>query len=119
MKALIFIALLTISSAFAATADYSCQVRGYRIDFFMTRDSSTTVWLTNTDHHHTITQGYVKVIEVKGTKSIYHFYGSNGKLDLTFNTEDTVNLPAVMPAHIDTTADGFLLIERLQCYKQN
>lgn len=115
----IFFILLSLSSAFAATADYSCQVRGYRVDFFMTRDSSTSVRLTNTNYYHTITQGYVKFIEVKGLKSIYHFYGSNGKLDLTFNTEDTINLPEIMPANINTTADGFLLIERLQCYKQN
>jgi hypothetical protein len=119
MKTLILIALMSFSSAFAATADYSCQVRGYRIDFFMTRDSSTTVWLTNTDTYSTISQGFVKSIEAKGTKSIYHFYGSNGKLDLTFNTQDTIDLPDEMSALIDTTADGFLLIERLKCHKQD
>lgn len=119
MKALFLFFVFTIGSVFAASADYSCQVRGYRIDFFMTRDSSTSVWLTNTDRHHTITQGYVKHIEVKGTKSIYHFYGQNAPLDLTFNTQDTINLPDVMSVKINTTADGFLLIERLECYKQN
>ena len=120
MKLLIIILMFLSSVCFAASADYTCQVRNYRVDFFLIRTSSSTVSLYNQRTYHMESQGFVNWIEDKGTKTIFHYSGSGvGKFDLIFQTQDTLNFPPQMTVWIDTFANGFTLWDRMLCSKTN
>ena len=118
MKILFVLMMFASSFCFAASADYSCQIRNYRVDFFLIRTTSSTIWLQDQNSYEMISQGFVSWIEDKGAKTIFHYRGSaGGKLDLIFQTQDTLNFPQQMYVWIDTTANGFTLWDRMLCSK--
>jgi hypothetical protein len=117
--ALIILMLISFNS-FAYDADYSCDLGQYRLDVTLTADKSTSMWLTDLNNRSVIAQGYAKVIEKVGDKSNYFFYpGIAEPVKLTFKTQDAIDFPDMIRGRIETKAGGFLLWEKMDCYKQN
>lgn len=117
MKGIIFFALLFSSlSSLAASADYTCHLRQYRIDLTLD-DRSTHMWLTDTMYYDTIFQAYTGWVEKVNDKTNFHFYPTVGHTVLTFKTQDTVELPAKLNGWINGRARGFPLWDSISCRK--
>lgn len=120
MKKFILTALMLMSlNGFAQTADYSCDIRRYRLDVTLTDSTSTSMWLTDTYNYSTIAQGYAKSISRSGDKTVFSFYpGQADPMKLAFKTQDITDLPDMIKGSIDTMAGGFILREKMDCYKR-
>lgn len=121
MKKLMLTSLMLISmNGFAQSADYSCDLGRYRLDVTLTPDTSTSMWLTDVYNHTTIAQGYAKAVSKVGDNTVYSFYpGQADPMKLTFKTQDIIVFPKIIKGSINTKAGGFLLIEKMDCDKQN
>ena len=119
MKMILFAGLMFLSlNGFAQSADYTCDIRRYRLEVSLTDSISTSMWLTDTDNHHTVAQGYAKTISRKDGKTIFSFYpGQADPMKLTFKSQDVIDLPSEIQGSIDTMAGGFILREKITCYR--
>jgi hypothetical protein len=114
-KILIAMTILLSSHSHAASADYRCEVRSYRVN--LTIDgSSTLMWLY--DYYGVLGFGYVNWIETKKDEKIFHFNLSNeGPAKLFFKSSSIEALPLKMTGWIEANARGFLLWDALKCHK--
>lgn len=120
MKKLLLASLMLLSmNGFAQTADYSCDIRRYRLDVTLTDSTSTSMWLTDTFNYTTIAQGYAGSISRSAGTTTFSFYpGQASPMKLAFKSQDIIDFPSVIKGSIDTMAGGFILRERMDCYKR-
>lgn len=120
MKKCMLTSLMLMSlNGFAQSADYSCDIRRYKLDVTLTDSTSTSMWLTDTNNYTTIAHGYAKSISRSGDKTIFSFYpGQADPLKLSFKTQDIIDFPNMIKGSIDTMAGGFILREKMDCYKR-
>jgi hypothetical protein len=120
MKKFMLASLMLMSlNGFAQSADYSCDIRRYRLEVTLTDSISTSMWLTDTNTHTTISQGYAKSISRTADKTIFSFYpGQADPMKLSFKTQDIIDFPDTIKGSIDTMAGGFILREKMDCYKR-
>lgn len=120
MKKLMLSSLMLLSlNGFTQSADYSCDIRRYRLDVTLTDSTSTSMWLTDTNNHTTVAHGYAKSISRSGDKTIFSFYpGQADPMKLSFKTQDIIDLPEAIKGSIDTMAGGFILREKMDCFKR-
>lgn len=108
--------LLTLSfQAFSQSADYDCDVRQYDVDLTLTQDTSTSMWFR--DRYDVLAMGYAGSLEKKEGKTIYHFYPQLGPIEITFITQDTIDLPKKLSGWIHVNAPFFVLWDKLECTK--
>ena len=101
--------------AFSYT-DYTCRVRQYQVDMTQTQDTSTSMRFM--DRHETLALSYAGCVEKSGSDSIYHFYpGQFGTIDITFKTQDTIDLPEKLTGTIYVKGNFFVLWDKLECTK--
>lgn len=106
-------------NTFAQSADYTCDVRQYRVDLNLRQDRSTHFWLTDTIQYDVIAQGFAASIEKRGNLTDYFFYPGNASpVMMTFKSEDIVNLPLKLSASIETKVRGFLLRDGMSCSRR-
>ena len=120
MKKLLLGCLTLLSlNVFADSADYRCDIRRYRLEVTLTDSTSTSMWLTDTDNRTTVAHGYAKSMARKGDKTIFSFFPGNADpMKLTFKSQDVLDLPEEIQGNIDTMAGGFILREKMDCYKR-
>ena len=121
MKNILLASLLIASfNSFAESADYVCGVQHYQVELTLSPDSNTSMWLTDTLPYETISQGFAEFVEKKGSTSTYHFYPAGAdEVQLTFKTQDVLDLPETLNGYIETKAHGFLLWDKLPCRRTN
>lgn len=62
--------------------------------------------------------GYAGSLEKNGTNTIYHFYpGQLGTIDITFKTQDTIDLPDKLSGTIYVSGSFFVFMDKLECSK--
>ena len=109
--------IMMSTHAFSYT-DYSCRVRQYQVDMTLTQDTSTSIRMM--DRHDTLALAYAGWVEKSGADSIYHFYpGQIGTIDLTFKTQDTIDLPKKLTGTIYVNGSFFVLWDKLECNRIN
>jgi hypothetical protein len=118
MKTLLMIFLVCISNhAYSLSEDYHCDVRQYDLDITLTQDRSTSMWFR--DRYDVLAMGYAGSVEKKGDKTIFHFYpGQFSPIDLTFKTQDTIDLPEKILGQIYISGPFFSLRDDLTCFRQ-
>lgn len=117
MKILLtFLFLSNFVLAFAITEDYHCEVRQYDVELTLTQDTSTSMWFKQ--NHQVLAMGYAGWVEKNGSKTIYHFYpGQFSPIEMTFKTQDTVDLPERLKGWISVSGPFFSLWDELLCLK--
>ena len=69
--------------------------------------------------HRTLATGYAATVQKVGDKTVYNFYpGQASPMKLVFKTQDIIDFPKVIKGSIDTMAGGFILREKMDCYKR-
>lgn len=118
MKTILLLLLVSISNhAFSLSEDYHCDVRQYDLDITLTQDRSTSMWFR--DRYDVLAMGYAGSIEKKGSNTIYHFYpGQFSPIDITFKTQDTIDLPEKIQGGIYISGPFFVLRDDLTCFRQ-
>jgi hypothetical protein len=102
--------------AFSRSEDYQCRARQYQVDLFLTQDTSTSMWFR--DRYDVLAMGYAGSVEKKSAKTIYHFYpGQLGTIDISFNTQDTIDLPDRLVGTIYVNGSFFVFYDTLECSK--
>jgi hypothetical protein len=117
MKMLILFLFLTLSQwSLAISEDYHCEVRQYDVDITLTQDTTTSMWFRQ--NHEVLAMGYAGWVEKKGAKTTYHFYpGQFSPIEMTFKTQDTVDLPNRLTGWISVSGPFFSLWDELNCVK--
>jgi hypothetical protein len=118
MKTLLLILLASTSTyVFSRTSDYDCTVRQYVVDLTLTQDTSTSMWLK--DRYDVMAMGYAGSLEKKEGNTIYHFYPQLGPIELTFRTQDTIDLPENLYGWIHVNAPFFVLWDKMECSRRD
>jgi hypothetical protein len=118
MKKIILLSIFIITSnLYAQSADYSCELRQYRLDLNLRQDRSTHLWVR--DYHGVIFQSFAGFVEKKGTNSHYHFYPAHSDpAVLILRTQDTIDLPNKLTGTINTKLRGFLIRDTFNCVRR-
>jgi len=118
MKTLFFVlTLMNSTMAFSRSADYQCRVRFYRVDLTLTQDTSTSMWFS--DHFEVLALGYAGSVESVEAQTVYHFYPQMGPIDITLQTQDTVDLPVKLSGRFEVNAPFFVLRDKLDCIRKD
>lgn len=108
---------LASTLSIAQTADYRCEVRNYDVYLTLTQDRSTS--LVMKENFHVLVTAYAGSIEKKSANTIYHFYPQLGPVDITFKTQDTVDLPSQLSGRIFVNAPYLFFSDKLNCKRTN
>ena len=119
MKILFLLMILILSvPTFALSEDYDCSVRQYDVQITLTQDTSTSMWFR--ERYDVLAMGYAGWVEKNGAKSIYHFYPAQfSPIEITFKTQDTIDLPAKLMGWISVSGPFFSLWDKLDCTKRD
>jgi hypothetical protein len=119
MKTFFILFLMGLSTfTYAFSEDYDCEVRQYDVNITLTQDTSTSMWFRQ--NYDVLAMGYAGWVEKKDGKSIYHFYpGQFSPIEITFKTQDTIDLPVKLRGMIYISGPFFSLWDELHCTRRN
>lgn len=101
----------------ARSADYRCDVRSYDVYVTLTQDRSTRLLLK--ENYHVLANAYAGSVEKKSSNTVYYFYPQLGPIELTFKTQDTVDLPEKLFGRIFVNAPNLFFNDKLNCVRIN
>lgn len=118
MKKITILALFLASTlTWARSADYQCEVRSYDVYLTLTQDRSTSIVMK--ENYRVLANAYAGSIEKNSPNTIFHFYPQLGPIDLTFKTQDTIDLPERLSGRIYVKAPFLFFRDRLDCIRTN
>lgn len=118
MKTITLLVLFLASTlTWARSADYRCEVRSYDVYLTLTQDRSTSVVMK--ENYRVMANAYAGSIEKKASNTIFYFYPQLGPIELTFKTQDTIDLPERLSGRIFVNAPFLFFSDRLNCIRTN
>ena len=118
MKTITLLVLLLASTvSWARSADYRCEVRSYDVYLTLTQDRSTSIVMA--ENYRVLANTYAGSIEKKSSNTIFYFYPQFGPIELTFKTQDTVDLPGRLSGRIFVNAPFLFFRDELNCIRTN
>lgn len=118
MKTITFLIIFLASTfTWANSADYRCEVRSYDVYLTLTQDRSTSMVMK--ENYRVLANSYAGSIEKKSPNTIFYFYPQLGPIELTFKTQDTIDLPERLSGRIYVDAPFLFFRDRLNCIRTN